>query len=108
VRSIIIALPFIGVRLVYGIITFVDLLNNKMDATFLTKDVYKYLLSAAPELAAVTAYCWAGIMTRHIKATFLAAKHTQVDTAGLSGPRTDQVPLRDVLQQHSGVYEPYI
>jgi hypothetical protein len=107
VHSIIIALPFIDVRLVYAIVTFVDILNNKMDSAFVTKNLYKYIFSVAPELAAVTTYCWAGINTRHIKIDSKAARYTQVDTARLGDPPVDQVPLSDVLQQQNGAYEPY-
>jgi hypothetical protein len=104
------ALPFIGVRMVYGIIIFIDMINHKQDAKFPTSKPLKYLLSAIPELIAVATLCFVGIKTRHIKKAFKASKYTQVEgmaPGANGGPHGDRVPLTYMPPQQEGVYEPY-
>jgi hypothetical protein len=108
-RGVVIALPFIGVRLAYGIITFIAMINDKENAKIVTSKPLKYILSAIPELIAIAVYCWVGIKSRHIKKAFKAGKYTVVEGMGPGGPHGDRVPLNYVppQQQQDGVYEPY-
>lgn len=109
-RGIVIALPFIAVRLGYGVITFIDMINNKTDAKIVTSKPLKYALSAIPELIAIAVYCWVGIKTRHIKDAFKASKYTVVEgmqQGGNEGLNGGRVPLMNLPPQQEGVYEPY-
>lgn len=103
-----IATPFIGVRLIYGIITFIDMMNNKANAAFVSKDIYKYILSAAPELVVITTYCWIGISTRHMKYARKTSKYTQVVGSDSIVTQPDRVPLAYMPPHEEGLYEqPY-
>jgi hypothetical protein len=103
------ALPFIGIRLVYGIMIFIDDLNNKENSTFATSKPLKYLLSAIPEFIAICIFCYVGIKSRHISKLLKGSKYTVVEGVGPAhhGPHDDRVPLTYMPPQQDGVYEPY-
>jgi hypothetical protein len=102
------ALPFIGVRQLYGIIIFLDDIKDKQDSKFATSKPLKYLMSAIPELVAICIFCFVGIKTRHISKLVKGSKYTVVEGVGSSyqGPNDDRVPLQHISQQE-GIYEPY-
>ena len=86
------------------------MINDKENAKFVTSKPLKYILSAIPELIAISIYCWVGIKSRHIKKAFKASKYTVVEGmphSGNAGPNGDRVPLTYMPPQQEGVYEPY-
>ncbi|KAG0646430.1 hypothetical protein D0Z07_7622 [Hyphodiscus hymeniophilus] len=108
--GVIAALPFIGIRQVYGLKIFIDDLNNEGNSKFATSKPAKYLLSAIPEFLAICIFCFVGIRTRHLSKLVKGSKYTVVEGVGqgYQGPNDDRLPLQYMPpQQGEGKYEPY-
>ena len=90
--------------------TFIDMINNKENAKIVTSVPIKMLLSAIPELIAISAFCFVGIKSRHISKLIKGSKYTVVESMGQGnhqGPHDDRVPLTYMPPRQDGMYEPY-
>ncbi|KAH8126201.1 hypothetical protein FP744_10003444 [Trichoderma asperellum] len=65
-NGVFIALPFVGIRLVYGI-AFLQMTISHPDSSFLTSKAVQVCLSFLPELACITSLLSVGVLTRSLR-----------------------------------------
>ncbi|KAL7783656.1 hypothetical protein V8C37DRAFT_414660 [Trichoderma ceciliae] len=65
-KGVCVALPFVGIRLIYGVV-FLQLQISHLDSSFLTSKAVQVCLSFIPELVCITTLLLVGIMTRSLR-----------------------------------------
>lgn len=60
------ALPFVGIRLIYGVV-FLQMTISHPNSGFLTSKAVQVCLSFLPELACITSLLVVGVMTRSLR-----------------------------------------
>ncbi|KAL7928225.1 hypothetical protein V8C35DRAFT_333375, partial [Trichoderma chlorosporum] len=66
IKGVFVALPFVGIRLIYGVV-FLHLQVSKPDSGFLTSKAVQICLSFIPELICVNCLLLVGILTRSLR-----------------------------------------
>ncbi|KAL7954560.1 hypothetical protein V8C34DRAFT_319769 [Trichoderma compactum] len=66
IKGVFVALPFVGIRLVYGLV-FLHLQVTHPDSGFLTSKAVQICLSLVPELICVTSLLVVGVITRSLR-----------------------------------------
>lgn len=84
------------------------MLNDKENAAFLTKNVYKVILSAIQDLITVNLYCWVGFQTLHMNEGTSNGKYAKAEAMPApDGLQRGQVPLTCINPQMEIPFEPY-
>lgn len=84
-----VALPFIGIRLVYGIV-FLQLTISHPHSGFLTSKAVQVCLSFLPELACIISLLVVGVMTRSLRPDLKKREQEAVQLVSNQGVQLQQ------------------